>query len=399
VALAPPELLSQEVEILEFRLRQSALRSFGADFPAVALPRPARTPGLLEGYRARRSHREFLTGPMARESLLSLLAAGAPQDETTPSFRVFLHCKAGGVTGLAAGTYVHEAASGLTPLTAGFEIGPELHAPVNRKPFEEAAFSIFLVAGSPGGRRGRDHGLLAAGAAAQRLMEAAVGSGLGLCPIGSFDFGAVAHGFGLNADAVLLHSLVGGDVPQAPAASALLAGAAGERLDEELLDYLRQLLPEYMVPVRLGLLDALPLSSNGKVDRAALPALDLAPAVAPTAGSAEPESPLEQRLAALWCEVLKVEHVGLYDNFFDLGGNSLHMVRFHLRLKEALGREIRITELFKHSTIRSLAELLADEEAAAAPPSFAEAASRADRYREAMRRQRKPAPGLSPEEE
>jgi amino acid adenylation domain-containing protein len=397
VALALPALLADEVSRLEFRLRQPALRSFGAGAQAVALARPEATPEVLEAYRGRRSHREFLTGPVVRESVLALLEAVAPGDAGAPVLQVFLHCAPGGVAGLAAGTYGYDAGeAGLTPLAPGFEIDPELHAPVNRKPFGQAAFSIFLVAGAAGGHR--DRGLLAAGAAAQRLMAAAPGAGFGLCPIGSFDFGSVAHGFGLGVDAVLLHSLVGGAVPR-PAVTAADAGgtAAGERLVEELLGYLGQRLPEYMVPARLGLLDALPLSSNGKVDRAALPAFDLAAAV-PEARSAAPETDLERQLAALWREVLKVERVGLYDNFFDLGGNSLHMVRFHLRLREALGREIRITELFKHSTIRSLAELLAGEEAAVAP-SFAEAADRAGRYREAMRRQRRPAPGRSRDED
>ncbi|HEU4537768.1 MAG TPA: beta-ketoacyl synthase N-terminal-like domain-containing protein, partial [Polyangiaceae bacterium] len=113
----------------------------------------------------------------------------------------------------------------------------------------------------------------------------------------------------------------------------------------------------YMVPAAYVALERLPLSANGKVDRGKLPA--------PFAGGdaraahAPPASDLEKSIAAIWAEVLGAPSVGLDDNFFDLGGHSLLMARVQNRVREALGREVRIVSLFQHPTVRALAKFLA----------------------------------------
>jgi amino acid adenylation domain-containing protein len=140
----------------------------------------------------------------------------------------------------------------------------------------------------------------------------------------------------------------------------------------ELLAYLREKVPDYMVPAALVTLPALPLTLNGKVDLGQLPAPDRARPVLASAYSA-PRSELERRITAAWQEELKVEAVGVDDNFFDLGGHSLRMAKVHARLKEALGREISLIELFQFPTVSSLARhlsgSLAFDETAAAPAS------------------------------
>jgi amino acid adenylation domain-containing protein len=125
----------------------------------------------------------------------------------------------------------------------------------------------------------------------------------------------------------------------------------------EILAYLREKLPDYMVPGALVTLSALPLTLNGKIDLALLPAPDRA---RPTLASAynAPRSELERTITAVWQEELKVETVGIDDNFFDLGGHSLRMAKVHARLKEALGREISLIELFQFPTVSSLARHL-----------------------------------------
>ncbi|MEO6196031.1 MAG: amino acid adenylation domain-containing protein [Thermoanaerobaculia bacterium] len=137
----------------------------------------------------------------------------------------------------------------------------------------------------------------------------------------------------------------------------------------EMLAYLRERLPDYMVPGALVTLPALPLTLNGKVDRGQLPAPDRARPSLASAYSA-PRSELERTITALWQEELNVETVGVDDSFFDLGGHSLRMARVHARLKEALGREVSLIELFQYPTVSSLARHLsgaapAGEEAAA----------------------------------
>ncbi len=118
---------------------------------------------------------------------------------------------------------------------------------------------------------------------------------------------------------------------------------------------LRARLPVYMVPSAFVFLERLPITPNGKVDRRALPA----PAeTRDDRAFVAPEGDLEEKIAAVWREVLGVETVGVEDNFFDAGGHSLLLVRLHSRLQEALGREISLMNLFSHPNIRSQAEHL-----------------------------------------
>jgi len=130
-----------------------------------------------------------------------------------------------------------------------------------------------------------------------------------------------------------------------------------ERPMEELQDYLRAELPEYMVPSAFVMLARLPLSPNGKVDRAALPAPP--DRHARFDGTIEaPRTDTEKRIAAIWSEVLGVENLRTRDNFFDVGGHSLLVARVHERLQEAIARDIPIVALFQYPTIGSLAEYL-----------------------------------------
>ncbi len=127
----------------------------------------------------------------------------------------------------------------------------------------------------------------------------------------------------------------------------------------ELRNFLRSLLPNYMVPSIFVMLETLPLLPNGKLDRKALPAakelrLDLEVAYVPG-------TEVEQTIAAVWQEVLHVEKVGLNDNFFDLGGHSLLMAQVSKKLQDVLDRDVSIIELFKHPTISSLAQYLSSK--------------------------------------
>ncbi|CZT29110.1 amino acid adenylation [Pseudomonas cerasi] len=114
-------------------------------------------------------------------------------------------------------------------------------------------------------------------------------------------------------------------------------------------------LPEYMVPAVFVGLDTLPLTQNGKVDRKALPAPDLA-ALANLAYQA-PSTALEERLAEVWAEVLEVGKIGRHDSFFELGGHSLSAIRLVSLLQKA-GVSLTLAELFQHPSVAALAGLL-----------------------------------------
>jgi len=129
----------------------------------------------------------------------------------------------------------------------------------------------------------------------------------------------------------------------------------GESFDAaEVRKYLKQKLPEYMIPSALVLLDELPLTPNGKVDRKALPAPDQG---RPELGNVyqAPCTAVEEALASIWSELLKVDQVGIHDNFFDLGGHSLLATQIVSRVRSCLSVELPLRTLFEKPTIEQMA--------------------------------------------
>jgi amino acid adenylation domain-containing protein len=129
-------------------------------------------------------------------------------------------------------------------------------------------------------------------------------------------------------------------------------------LVSELRAFMTERLPEYMLPAVLVLLDALPLSANGKVDRQALP-LPALEAVEQEPLSAAPRTAIEELLSGIWADVLEVEHVGIHDNFFDLGGHSLLATQVLSRVRAALQVTLSLRELFEAPTVAGIAERIA----------------------------------------
>ena len=123
---------------------------------------------------------------------------------------------------------------------------------------------------------------------------------------------------------------------------------------EELRSHLSAMLPEYMVPAAYAHLDALPLTPNGKLDRRALPVPE-ADAYA-AQGYEAPQGEMEEKLAQIWAEALGVDRVGRHDNFFDLGGHSLLVVRMVTRLRQTFGVEVTIRDLFTYPRFSSFIE-------------------------------------------
>ncbi len=135
---------------------------------------------------------------------------------------------------------------------------------------------------------------------------------------------------------------------------------------EDLRNHVGERLPEFMVPALFVTMAALPLTPSGKVDRKALPAPSRERPLLPNSFVA-PRSNTEQHVAIIWCDVLQLDQVGIYDPFFDLGGNSLALARVHVRLQ----RELPLAALFQYPTIAALAAALDGEPQQAATSTIA----------------------------
>ena len=185
--------------------------------------------------------------------------------------------------------------------------------------------------------------------------------------------------------AVVAHEVAAGDTRLAAyivLANASLGDADAERLRGDLRADLEQRLPSFMVPASLTLLDGLPLTSNGKLDRKRLPA----PAWEEQSDAAfvPPQTEAENRIAEIWREILGVERVGAHDNFFHVGGHSLLAARVVTRVRERFSTELSVRALFEHPTLAAFAAHVAgatsskrsDQQAhrdgapATCPPSF-----------------------------
>ncbi|HSF42281.1 MAG TPA: amino acid adenylation domain-containing protein [Thermoanaerobaculia bacterium] len=435
-----PAVISDPVERLRFKLAHHNLRP-DEGRPEVALRRPGLSPEQLEAlYVRRRSYRRFLREPLPLDDLAGFLAGLAPvplEGLPFPKHRygsagslypvqTYLHVKEGRVEGLAGGLYYHDPERHRLVLLAGEGgLDASLWDPVNRGVFEESAFAVFLIARLAAitplyGERARHFAALEAGLMTQLLEMSAPDHGLGLAQMGGLRFDAVRARFALDETCELMHTLLGGRIaPEQARLAALQADMAEQRALLQLVEqqpvraelpaaarsdaavfaglreHLRARLPEYMLPAHFVRIEEVPLSANGKVDRKALPAPEALEAEARPAAVpyAPPETETEQVVARLAAEVLGASRVGLYDNFFDLGANSVQMVRLHNALREALGAEIPIVEIFNHPSVSLLARRLSqssgsrEPEGTAAPDPGAE---RVERLREGKdwRRQR-----------
>jgi natural product biosynthesis luciferase-like monooxygenase protein len=130
-------------------------------------------------------------------------------------------------------------------------------------------------------------------------------------------------------------------------------GRSDEPLGPTLRAHLASRLPEAMVPAAITFVEALPRTPNGKVDRSRLPAPGReVPAVT---DHLAPATPIEETIAAVWRQILDVEHVGAHDNFFDLGANSLLMMQANTKLRAALGSGVTLVDMFRFTTVSALA--------------------------------------------
>ncbi len=181
--------------------------------------------------------------------------------------------------------------------------------------------------------------------------------------------------------AVVVH--IGSD--QVPRLVAYLVPDGAAPAGDALKTYVGATLPEYMVPSQFITLERMPLTPNGKLNRNALP--EPSQVAAPVQRFVAPATDAEKKLAVIWQDVLGLEQVGSHNNFFDIGGHSLLLARVHAAIRKQFPKNISLLDLFRYTTIHSLAAFLSDS--SGAEPARGLNAERAQRQREAAKRQRR----------
>jgi aryl carrier-like protein len=146
---------------------------------------------------------------------------------------------------------------------------------------------------------------------------------------------------------------------------AYVVSLAADRVQTaELTNYLQSRVPSVMVPSAFVVLDALPRMPNGKVDRRALKATHVS-SESRTRTAVAPRTPVEHSLAEIWCRLLKLEWVGVYDNFFDLGGHSLMATQLVSQMRRTFGVELPLRSMMANPTIDALAVQVLEQKARA----------------------------------
>jgi amino acid adenylation domain-containing protein len=435
-------MLLNPIERLEFKRSQPGLRK-ESDKHYIQLPRPEPDETILDRYAERRSYRRFQQEPISLEQFSRLLGCFRQiefEGLLLPKYRyasagslypvqTYLYIKPDRIEGVSAGIYYyHPREHRIVMLSAEAQVDRNIHVLTNRPIFDESAFSLFLIGQLSAvtplyGEAGMYYAVLEAGAMCQLLEMSAPACGIGLCQIGSLDFEQIRHLFLLDESHVFLHCLLGGQIASGEATFQSLLNDSSEYLSllqqlgkestkeeypdavpavpstlstvhppktdgvraDELQLFLKEKLPDYMVPSAFVILDKLPLTPNGKVDRKALPALDIMRGTHSQEETdsypmswksdvqhayVEPGDDLEKMLVDLWQDLLGIERVGIHDNFFQLGGNSLLAVRLFVQIEKRLGKNLPLATLFEAPNIELLANILRRAESPAPWPSL-----------------------------
>ncbi|MCG8314522.1 MAG: amino acid adenylation domain-containing protein [Pseudomonadales bacterium] len=323
---------------------------------------------------SRQSHRRFLQEQVKLTKFAKWLAqlrawsiADAPMEKYRyPSagnsypLQAYVQVKANAIEGLNAGWYYyHPGEHQLVKVNHHANVNVEWGR--NQQIHDSCGFGIFLIANMKAitpmyGDGARDLALIESGYVAQALMDEAPDLALGTCPIGGSVLNDIHKQlFSENdSDHLVLHGLLGGaiDPNWNESWQALSQQGPGDSI-AELQQWLKQRLPAYMVPTRLQPIAKIPLTANGKVDRKALPDVD-----APQSDYIAPTTTTEKQICELWQTFIKVPRVGIEDDFFAVGGNSLIAMQLMSNIQKEFSIELSLGQLYNALTPGKQAKLV-----------------------------------------
>lgn len=382
-------ILTNPMERLAFKLQQHNIQSYqGA---TIALTKPNLDETRRQTYLMRQSYRQFVPEIIPFEPfcqfLSCLLQLNLP-DLPIPKYRyasalglypvqTYLYVKPNRIEGVGEGFYYYQPTEHrLILLKEGIQLSDEVHGGYNQPITNQAAFTLFLIAHleaiTPlyGRQLAEKFCWFEAGYMGQLLMTEAPVYQMGLCPLGDLvEFersDEVCNELGLTENQRVVHTFLGGRITPIQMKTWLQPATqqppSPVELKAEWQTYLQEKLPSQMVPEQFILLEQLPLTPNGKIDRQALSALQ----VRPTGQAKErvmPRTPTEQQLAQLWQELFKLPHIGVEEEFFELGGNSLLALQLLTKIQQTFAVELPLRVILEHNTIAQLADVLENQSA------------------------------------
>ncbi len=380
-AYQPPQqegVLSDPGERIEFKLQQPGIRKSESSQITIHLPKPEfdQTP-----YLERQSYRQFLPQQISLEQFskfLNCLQQIQLGDYPIPKYRypsagslypvqTYLFIKPNRIETLPAGIYYyHPSDHRLILLHSTNEIDSSAYRE-NQPLFEQSAFAIYLIGKLSAiapmyGELAKNFCLLEAGHIGQLLMNSAPTQQIGLCPLGYLEFPQIQDLFKLEANQILLYSFVGGKIDPTDSQqwSLLKNTQTAKSNSTQLREYLQQKLPQYMIPAEYILIDTLPLTPNGKIDRKALPTPNLT--TSKSATLVPPQTETEKTIAEFLQKLLQTEAVGIHNNFFELGIDSLKLVQLKNHLQTQLQINISMRQLLVETTNIQQLALAIDEQ-------------------------------------
>ncbi|MBF0622398.1 MAG: amino acid adenylation domain-containing protein [Magnetococcales bacterium] len=382
-ALDPDELegvILDPAERAAFKLDLPGIRFKTQQSTELQLQAPAQDADLTNRYIQRQSYREFRQTEIENRDfghfiscLKGLPLEGAP----LPKYRYasagslypvqcYIHVKPGRIAGVDGGLYYyHPQRHSLVLMDAVEDIGNTVFQ-ANQAIFQQSAFSLFLLGYQDAitpmyANWSRDFSLLEAGYISQLLMEESVRFEIGLCPIGTLEFSSIEKLFTLDESHILLHAFLGGGIaPDQMSQWPQQSGGKTSSVMDEMRTHLEKFLPHYMVPDSIMILDHLPLTANGKVDRKALPEPTAKTQNRKQSDHSAASTPQEHALVGLFAEALGLDSVGLQDNFFELGGDSLSAMQMIAKVSTTLGHDIAIRDFFTNPTVAASCEAMGD---------------------------------------
>ncbi|WP_099071360.1 non-ribosomal peptide synthetase [Nostoc linckia] len=368
-------VLSDAGERIEFKLQQPGIRKSESSPITIHLPKSE-----LEqtAYLQRQSYRQFVPQQISLEQFskfLNCLQQMQFGDYPLPKYRypsagslypvqTYLFIKPNSIETLPGGIYYyHPSDHNLILLHNTNEIDSSIYRE-NQVLFEQSAFAIYLIGKLSAiapmyGELARDFCLLEAGHIGQLLMNSAPTQEIGLCPLGYLEFTQIQDLFQLETNQILLYNFVGGKIdPKDSQQWSILKNTKSNTT--QFREYLQQKLPQYMIPAEYIFIDTLPLTPNGKIDRKALPTPNLA--TAKSATLVPPQTQTEKTIAEFIQQLLQIETVGIHQNFFELGIDSLKLVQLKNHLQTQLQVNIPMRQLLVETTNIQQLALAIDEQ-------------------------------------